>query len=92
MAKKISIVTPCYNEIENIENLILNVRKIFFEKLKIYQYEHIVIDNYSIDGSRETLKRLANNFKELKVILNTRNFGHIQSPHHARFQACWCNS
>ena len=87
MVKKISIVTPCYNEIENIENLILNVRKIFFEKLKIYQYEHIVIDNYSIDGSRETLKRLANNFKELKVILNTRNFGHIQSPHHARLQA-----
>ena len=85
--KKISIITPCYNESENIEDLVLSVRKVFLEKQKNYQFEHIVIDNNSSDGSKEILKRLANKFKELKVIINTRNFGHIQSPHYARLQS-----
>ena len=85
--KKISIVTPCFNESENIEDLIHAVRKIFFEKLKNYEFEHIIIDNNSSDGSRDILRRLAKNFKNLKLIFNTRNFGHIQSPHHARLQA-----
>ena len=32
-------------------------------------------------------KKLRSKYKELKIIFNTRNFGHIQSPHHARMQA-----
>lgn len=87
MIKKISIVTPCYNESENIEDLVHSVRKIFFDKLKNYEFEHIIIDNNSNDGSKDILRRLAKNFNNLKLIFNTRNFGHIQSPHHARLQA-----
>jgi len=85
--KKISVVTPCFNEKENIKDLVLSVRRIFKEKLENYEFEHIVIDNNSDDGTKDILRNLATNYSELKLIFNTRNFGHIQSPHHARMQA-----
>ena len=84
---KISVVTPCFNESENIKDLILSISKLFTGKLKKYRYEHIVIDNQSTDGTKDILKKLAKDFKNLKIIINTRNFGHIQSPHYARLQA-----
>ena len=49
--KKISIVTACYNEIDNIEELINTIRSIFIEKIKNYTFEHIIIDNSSNDGT-----------------------------------------
>ncbi len=85
--KKISIVTACYNEIDNIEELVNSIRTIFIEKIQNYTFEHIIIDNASNDGTKEVLRNLASKYKELKIIFNTRNFGHIQSPHHARMQA-----
>ena len=39
--KKISIVVPCYNEEENVLPLSNEIRKIFHEQLKDYQYEII---------------------------------------------------
>lgn len=85
--KKVSIVTPSFNEKENIEKLIEAVRNIFFNELKNYEFEHIIIDNKSTDGTIEILKDLAKRYKELKIIINTKNFGHILSPHHARLQS-----
>lgn len=85
--KKISIVTPCFNEEDNIEKLVRQVRGVFKTKLTNYNYEHIIIDNNSTDESQKILFSLTKEFKELKVIINTRNFGHILSPHHARLQA-----
>jgi glycosyltransferase involved in cell wall biosynthesis len=52
-----------------------------------YDYEHILIDNASTDRSAEILRRLANTDKRTKVIINTRNFGHIRSPYHGILQA-----
>ena len=51
---KISIVTPTYNESENIENLCSEI-KLEMEKLNI-DYEHIVSDNSSTDKTTEILK------------------------------------
>ena len=82
--KLISIVTPCYNEEENLEELSQRIRAVM-ANLK-YDYEHIVIDNASTDQSVNILKKLAQNDKHLKVIVNTRNFGHIRSPYHALMQ------
>jgi len=84
--KKISIVTACYNEEENVEALYHDVKKIFQEKLKDYQYEHIFIDNASKDNTVSILRRLASADKNVKIIVNSRNFGHIRSPHHALLQ------
>ena len=83
--KLISIVTPCFNEEQNIEKLCLEVEKIF-KNLK-YKYEHIVIDNKSTDKTRNILKSLVQKNKNLKVILNSKNFGHIRSPYYAMLQS-----
>ena len=82
---KISIVTPTYNEVSNIEKL-YNEIKNQFTKIK-YDYEHIIIDNNSNDGTIEKLRQLASSDKNLKVILNTKNFGHIKSPFHGLLQS-----
>jgi len=84
--KKISIVTPCYNEEENVEPLTLKVREIF-AALSQYDFEHIFIDNASTDKTVEKLKNLAAVDKRIKIICNARNFGHIRSPYYALLQA-----
>ena len=85
--KKISIVTACYNEEENVETIYKEVKKIFQEKLKDYEYEHIFIDNASKDETVPILKRLASVDRNVKIIVNSRNFGHIRSPHYGLLQA-----
>lgn len=82
--KKISIVTPCYNEEENLEELYQRIGKVM--ENSNYDYEHILIDNASSDRSVEILRRLSTEDKRVKVILNTRNFGHIRSPYHGLLQ------
>ncbi len=84
--KKISIVSPCYNEEKNLNAVYLEVKN-QFENLKNYEYEHIFIDNASIDQSPEILRELASKDKRVKVIFNSRNFGHIRSPAYGLYQA-----
>ncbi len=86
MLKTISIVTPCYNEQENVEELYRQVRQVMAD-LGRYRYEHIFIDNCSLDETLPILKRLAAADPNVKVIANARNFGHIRSPMHALLQA-----
>ena len=75
----ISIVTPCYNEEGNVEELYARVKNVF-EGLPGYQYEHIFIDNASIDATVSILKEIARNDRNVKIIVNSRNFGYIRSP------------
>jgi glycosyltransferase involved in cell wall biosynthesis len=84
--KLISVVTPCYNEEENVENLYMQI-KLIFDKMNSYSYEHIFIDNASKDKTVLILKEIAKRDKNVKIIVNTRNFGHIRSPYYAFFQA-----
>ena len=82
--KKISIVTPCYNEAENVEELCQRIRKTM-ESLD-FEYEHIIIDNASVDGTVNVLKSLASQDPRIKIIVNTRNFGPIRSPYYGLLQ------
>lgn len=84
--KHISVMTPCYNEEGNIINL-YNAVKAQFNKLPQYSYEHIFIDNYSTDCSRDILRELAQKDKNVKVILNARNFGPNRSGSYGMLQA-----
>ncbi|MGK5086058.1 glycosyltransferase [Bdellovibrionota bacterium FG-2] len=84
--KLISIVTPCYNEEENVEPLHTRVKAVFDLIADRYRYEYIFIDNSSTDRTVEVLKKLASRDKNVKIIVNARNFGHIRSPHHALLQ------
>lgn len=86
MKKLISVVTPCYNEGENVEKVYLQVKDIL-SKFSNYDYEHIFIDNASKDKTATILKELAQKDKKLKIIINARNFGHIRSPCYGIMQA-----
>jgi glycosyltransferase involved in cell wall biosynthesis len=83
--KLISIVTPCYNEEENIAEMYAQIKAVMSSQP--YDYEHIVIDNASTDRTAAILRELAAQDRRLKVILNTRNFGQVRSPYHALLQA-----
>lgn len=84
--KLISIMTPCYNEEENVEALYLAVKQ-EFAKMERYEYEHVFIDNNSTDGTQDILRRLAGADKNVKVILNSRNFGQFMSPYYGLLQS-----
>ena len=84
--KRISVVTGCFNEEENIKELYEQVKAVFID-LPQYEYEHIFIDNASKDRTVVILKEIAQNDHRVKIIVNTRNFGHIRSGYHALLQA-----
>ena len=72
---KISIVTPCYNEEDNVERCAAEVARVMAEELPDYEYEHIFCDNASVDTTFDKLKVLAAQDSRIKVILNSRNVG-----------------
>lgn len=83
--KTISIMTPCYNEQDNVRNLYNQVREVMLGIGK-YRYEHIFIDNSSKDATVAILREIAAEDPNVKIIVNSRNFGHIRSPMHAFFE------
>jgi polyisoprenyl-phosphate glycosyltransferase len=85
-SKRISIVTPAYNEEGNIQALYLAVHAIM-QRYPQYVYEHIFIDNHSTDSTVDILKQIAAKDRRVKIIVNARNFGHIRSAMHALLQA-----
>ena len=82
---KISIVTPTFNEEQNIKKLCSDIRN-EMEKLNI-EYEHIVIDNASTDKTIDIIKEICKTDKKVKVIINAKNYGHIKSPVYGLMQS-----
>jgi len=82
--KKISVLTPTFNEEENIELLYKKIKE-QFSSLN-YDYEHIVIDNYSNDKTIPILRDLCKKDKRLKVIINNKNYGQLNSPFYGLLQ------
>lgn len=73
--KKISVVTPCYNEEGNVRECYEKVKEVFANRLPNYIYEHIFCDNNSNDETLKILREIASNDVRVKVIVNSRNFG-----------------
>jgi polyisoprenyl-phosphate glycosyltransferase len=84
--KLVSIVVPCYNVEDNVEEVARPVRETMapFPHL---DYEHSFIDNASKDNILTILRLLASEDRRIKVIVNARNFGHLVSPMHGMLQA-----
>jgi glycosyltransferase involved in cell wall biosynthesis len=79
--KLITVLTPTYNEEHNVRELYLQIKKIF-EELNQYTYEHMFIDNASTDDTVPVLKSIAEQDKNIKIIVNSRNFGSIRSHYY----------
>ncbi|MCM1230982.1 MAG: glycosyltransferase family 2 protein [Ruminococcus flavefaciens] len=84
--KKISIMIPCYNEVENVEAISQAVLRVFDEMLSQYDYEILFIDNASSDGTRDKIEILCSNNKKIKAIFNVTNFGQFNSPFYGMCQ------
>ena len=73
--KKLSVITPCYNEELNVEICAQELKKIMREQLPNYDYEHIFADNASTDSTLIKLREIAAADNHVKVISNSRNVG-----------------
>ena len=82
----ISIVTPCFNEQDNVIELYERIAKMR-SAWPQYHFEHIFIDNASTDATVERVRDLITRDPAVRLIINARNFGHIRSPYHALLQA-----
>lgn len=78
--KKISFISPCFNEEDNVNDLYGRVKAIWDENPQ-FDYEFVIIDNASTDSTVKRLKEIASKDPRVKIIVNTRNFGHIRSPY-----------
>jgi glycosyltransferase involved in cell wall biosynthesis len=84
--KRVTIITPCFNEELNVRELHRRMRAVM-DALPQYEYRHIFIDNASHDGTVAVLRAMAAEFPAVQVIVNARNFGHLRSPMHAFLEA-----
>ena len=64
----LSVIIPCYNEINTIEEVIKRVKSAPIKSIEI-----IIVDDYSKDGTRDYLKSLKD--ESLKLIFNDKNLG-----------------
>ena len=85
--KKITILTPCFNEEGNVKKLYEEVKKVMNESLVDYQYNHLFVDNCSSDNTLAILKEIASIDKNVKIIVNSRNFGPTRSFHNGVIEA-----
>lgn len=83
--KTISIVTPCFNEADNVEACRSAVAALFGPGAPLagYRREHIFADNDSSDGTQNILRAMAAVDPSIKVILNARNYGPFRSNFNA---------
>jgi len=77
---KISIIIPCYNEINTID-IILKKITLNLKKYNFDNYEIIVVDDCSYDGTKEKLKN--SNINGLKIFFHEKNLGKGAAIHTA---------
>lgn len=86
MRKKLSILTPCFNEEAGIRECYERVRLVMESGLSAYDYEHLFIDNCSTDSTVRILRDIASRDPRVRVIVNSRNYGQSRSPYHGMLQ------
>ena len=84
--KLVSIMIPCYNEVENVELMTESIINVMEEALPQYDYEIVIIDNASTDGTRDVIEKICEKNKKIKAIFNVTNFGQFNSPFYGMCQ------
>src|SRR5258705_8239804 len=79
--KTISVITPCFNGEQNVEDAYEDVREVFSKTLPGSRREHIFCDNDSTDGTLAILRGIAAADPCVKIIVNARNFGPMRNTY-----------
>ena len=84
--KRVSILIPCYNEEENVRAIYDAVRNEMENRCSNYDYEILFIDNNSQDRTRDIIRKICQENRQVKAIFNVKNFGQFNSPYYAMLQ------
>ena len=68
---KLSIIIPCYNEKNTIENILKRIDQSLKDN-KFSKFEIIIVDDFSNDGTKQILKNLTSDEK-LKIFFHDKN-------------------
>lgn len=82
MKPLIFVVSSAFNEQENVKPLYYRVKEQFDRLSDKYDFQYLILDNASTDNTLAELKKLSAEEKQLGVVANMRNFGHIRSPYY----------
>lgn len=74
MFKLVSIIIPVFNEVDAIEKLVANIQNLRNLGLN-FEYEIIIVDDGSTDGTGSTLKEIKLTNQNLHVVSLARNYG-----------------
>lgn len=73
--RTISVVIPSYNEERSVQEMVDRLTSVFRTQLPAYDYEIIFVDDFSTDGTRAEIARIAAVDPRVKAVFNARNFG-----------------
>jgi glycosyltransferase involved in cell wall biosynthesis len=73
MSARLSIVVPLYNEEESVERLVAEVLRV--AQSFPFEYELILVDDGSTDGTWEIIERLKESTPPLRAVRLRRNYG-----------------
>lgn len=79
---KLSIIILSYNSKKVTEQCLMSLLKSLRTEMA-FDYEIIVVDNASTDGSQEVIKKYESRFKSLKLIKNRKNVGFSKANNQA---------
>lgn len=84
--KTISVMIPCYNEEENARPIYEAVKTQIIRSCPGYNYEILFIDNKSTDRTRQIIRQICAEDKQVKAVFNSKNFGQFNSPYYGILQ------
>lgn len=74
MANFISVIIPCYNEEQCVDEMYSRLRAVFADE-PAYRCEIIFVDDCSKDATRQKIEQLCRQDPEVRAVFNARNFG-----------------
>jgi polyisoprenyl-phosphate glycosyltransferase len=81
----VSVAVPCHNEVDELPELYRRLKETL-DGLGV-EWELVVVDDMSTDGSRDMLRELADSDPRVRVVLLSRNFGlarvHVAALRHS---------
>ena len=73
VTRSLTVFVPAYNEVENLAPTVETIMRAL--SVSVEDYEVIVVDDGSTDGTDEVADALAARYPEVRVIHNPRNMG-----------------